>query len=37
MTYIHVMVLDFGDGFVKGRINDENFVIPSRIGYKLNN
>ncbi len=36
MANIHVMALDFGNGFVKGRINDENFVIPSRIGYKSN-
>lgn len=31
---IHVMALDFGNGFVKGKINEESFVIPSRIGSK---
>lgn len=31
---VHVMALDFGNGFVKGKINDEYFVIPSRIGSK---
>ncbi|MFS5032826.1 parM protein [Staphylococcus aureus] len=36
MDNIHVMALDFGNGFVKGKINNEKFIVPSRIGKKLN-
>ncbi|MET1286302.1 hypothetical protein ABUR86_16435 [Staphylococcus aureus] len=36
MSNVYVMALDFGNGFVKGKINDEKFVIPSRIGRKTN-
>ncbi|BCX99680.1 TPA: parM protein [Staphylococcus aureus] len=36
MSNVYVMALDFGNGFVKGKINDEQFVIPSRIGRKTN-
>ena len=36
MSEIYVMALDFGNGFVKGKINDETFVVKSRIGKKTN-
>lgn len=36
MSKIHVMALDFGNGFVKGKINNEKFIVPSRIGFKNN-
>ncbi|KRG11354.1 MULTISPECIES: parM protein [Staphylococcus] len=34
MSTVYAMALDFGNGFVKGRINNENFIVPSRVGLK---
>lgn len=34
MNNIYVMALDFGNGFMKGKINNEYFTVPSRIGTK---
>lgn len=34
MNNIYIMALDFGNGFMKGKINNEYFTVPSRIGTK---